>query len=50
MSLLDAHDIQGNILKAYGRSAYPKARYLFLQVKEVHLLSENSMIQYIEHD
>jgi Dyp-type peroxidase family len=34
MSLLDPHDIQGNILKAYGRSAYPKARYLFFQVKE----------------
>lgn len=34
MSLLDLHDIQGNILKAYGRMAYPKARYLFFQVKE----------------
>jgi Dyp-type peroxidase family len=28
MSTLDLHDIQGNILKAYGRYFYPKARYV----------------------
>jgi Dyp-type peroxidase family len=30
--LLDLHDIQGNILKAYGRSGYPKGRYVFFHV------------------
>jgi len=29
---LDLHDIQGNILKAYGRFAYPKARFMCLEV------------------
>lgn len=27
---LDLHDIQGNIVKGYGRFGYPKARYFFL--------------------
>ena len=29
---LDLHDIQGNIIKPYGRYGFPKARYLFLEV------------------
>ena len=29
---LDLHDIQGNIVKAYGRFGYPKARYVFIRV------------------
>jgi Dyp-type peroxidase family len=31
---LDLADIQGNILIAYGREGYPKARYLLLEVAE----------------
>ncbi|HEY4012904.1 MAG TPA: hypothetical protein VGM06_06185 [Polyangiaceae bacterium] len=34
MSKLDLHDIQGNILKAYGRYFYPKARYACFGVTE----------------
>ena len=29
---LDLHDIQGNIVKPYGRFGYPKARYVFIRV------------------
>jgi len=29
---LDLHDIQGNLLKAYGRFAYPKARFICFEV------------------
>ena len=31
---LDLRDIQGNIVKAYSRLGFPKARYVFLRVKE----------------
>jgi Dyp-type peroxidase family len=31
---LDLHDIQGNILKAYGRYGYPKGRYFFFRVHD----------------
>ncbi|MET0342635.1 MAG: peroxidase [Polyangiales bacterium] len=31
-TFLDLHDIQGNIVKAYGRYGFPKGRYLFLEV------------------
>jgi len=30
---LDLLDIQGNILRAYGRFGYPVARYVFLNVR-----------------
>ncbi len=30
---LDLADIQGNILRAYGRQGFPKARYVFLHIK-----------------
>ncbi|MEY4580834.1 MAG: hypothetical protein RL701_5537 [Pseudomonadota bacterium] len=29
---LDLHDIQGNVIKAYGRYGFPKARYVFFGV------------------
>ena len=31
---LDATDIQGNILRGYGRQGFPKARFIFLHVGE----------------
>ncbi|GLQ75413.1 Dyp-type peroxidase [Vibrio penaeicida] len=31
---IDLHDIQGNIIKGYGRFGYPHARYLFLSVRK----------------
>lgn len=31
---LDLHDIQGNIVKAYGRHGFPKARYVFFGVED----------------
>ncbi len=31
---MDLHDIQGNILKAYGRYGYPKGRYFCLRVTD----------------
>jgi Dyp-type peroxidase family len=31
---LDLHDIQGNIVKAYSRAGFPKARYVFLRVND----------------
>jgi len=31
-TVLDLHDIQGNLVKAYGRYGYPKARYIFYSV------------------
>jgi Dyp-type peroxidase family len=31
---LDLHDIQGNIVKAYGRYGFPKGRYVFFSVCE----------------
>ena len=31
-TVLDLHDIQGNIVKAYGRYGFPKARYVFFEV------------------
>jgi Dyp-type peroxidase family len=34
MSTLDLHDIQGNILKAYGRYFYPKARYVCYRITD----------------
>ena len=30
---LDLHDIQGNIVKAYGRYGYPLARYFFFRIR-----------------
>lgn len=30
---LDLHDIQGNIIKAYGRYGYPMSRYLFFKIR-----------------
>src|SRR4051812_43475858 len=30
----DLHDIQGNIVKAYSRLGFPKARYVFFRVRE----------------
>lgn len=32
---IDLNDIQGNIVKAYGRFGYPKARYIFFQFHDV---------------
>lgn len=32
---IDLDDIQGNIVKAYGRFGYPKARYIFFQFHDV---------------
>lgn len=32
---LDLDDIQGNIVKAYGRFGYPKARYIFFQFHDM---------------
>ncbi|HEX5658876.1 MAG TPA: hypothetical protein VFX59_16895 [Polyangiales bacterium] len=34
MSHLDLHDIQGNIVKAYGRYGFPKGRYILFTVCE----------------
>ena len=34
ISKIDLPDIQGNIVKAYGRYGYPVARYVFYQVKD----------------
>jgi Dyp-type peroxidase family len=34
MSTLDLHDIQGSILKPYGRYGFPKARFLFFRVDD----------------
>ncbi len=31
-TVLDLHDIQGNIVKAYGRYGFPKGRYVFFEV------------------
>ena len=31
---LDLHDIQGNIIKAYGRFGFPKGRYVFFGVED----------------
>lgn len=31
---LDLHDIQGNIIKGYGRYGFPKARYVFFEIKD----------------
>lgn len=31
---LDLHDIQGNIVKAYGRFGFPKGRYVFFAVED----------------
>ncbi|MDB5671377.1 MAG: hypothetical protein JWO25_2336, partial [Alphaproteobacteria bacterium] len=31
---LDLADIQGGILRAYGRQGFPKARYFFLNVRD----------------
>ncbi len=31
---LDLHDIQGNIVKAYGRYGFPKGRYVFFSVRD----------------
>jgi Dyp-type peroxidase family len=31
-TFLDLHDIQGNIVKAYGRYGFPRGRYLFLNI------------------
>ena len=31
---LDPNDLQGNILRPYGRQGFPKARYIFLHVAE----------------
>ena len=31
---LDLHDIQGNIVKAYGRYGYPMARYFFFRIRK----------------
>jgi Dyp-type peroxidase family len=33
-SALDLHDIQGNIIKGYGRYGYPKARYIFYTIND----------------
>ncbi|HWI85208.1 MAG TPA: hypothetical protein VNT42_02635, partial [Sphingomonas sp.] len=34
MSMLDLADIQGGILRAYGRQGFPKARYFFLTIRD----------------
>ena len=31
---LDLHDIQGNVIKAYGRYGYPMARYFFFRIRK----------------
>ena len=36
MAKLDLHDIQGNIVKAYGRYGFPKARYVFFAFTKEH--------------
>ena len=33
---LDLLDIQGHVLRAYGRFGYPKARYVFLNIRNSH--------------
>ena len=33
---LDLHDIQGNIVKGYGRFGFPKARYIFFNFSDGH--------------
>jgi deferrochelatase/peroxidase EfeB len=33
-SLLELHDIQGNIIKAYGRFGFPKARFIFYHINQ----------------
>ena len=32
--IIDLHDVQGNIVKGYGRYGYPKARYVFYSIKQ----------------
>ncbi len=34
MSVLDLADIQGGVLRAYGRQGFPKARYFFLTIRD----------------
>ncbi|PCJ22262.1 MAG: peroxidase [Gammaproteobacteria bacterium] len=34
MAKLDLHDIQGNIVKGYGRYGFPKARYVFFSINK----------------
>lgn len=34
MAKLDLHDIQGNIIKGYGRYGFPKARYVFFNIND----------------
>ena len=34
MNILDLADIQGNVLRAYGRYGFPKARYAFLNIRD----------------
>ena len=34
MSALDLADIQGGVLRAYGRQGFPKARYFFLTIRD----------------
>ena len=34
MSTIDLHDVQGVVLKAYGRHGFPKARYIVFRIKE----------------
>ncbi|MCH8552107.1 MAG: hypothetical protein LAT62_09235 [Natronospirillum sp.] len=34
MTRIDLNDVQGNLVKPYGRYGYPVARYLFLQIKQ----------------
>jgi Dyp-type peroxidase family len=36
-TLLDLHDIQGNIVKAYGRYGFPKGRFIFFGVLDATL-------------
>ena len=31
---IDLHDIQGNVVKGYGRYGYPKARYIFYRIDD----------------
>lgn len=48
---LDLHDIQGNIIKAYGRYGYPMSRYLFFKIRRSAGAREfvKSMIPLITH-
>lgn len=44
---LDLADIQGNIVRAYGRHNYPKARYFFLHIEDA--LAGRNFVEAVRH-